>query len=196
MTQAEVLDLLEFLQGCYPKAEFSDGNVRAYMLMLRDLDFQAAKLAVTKLAATSKWLPTIAEIREAALASSGDDVPSVDDAYEQAREYVRHGYNPNPVTPGYEAVGAPVSRREKSLHPLVRRAMEIVGVDTMALTDEPMIAAAQFRQVYQRLAAAERERKQLPPAALPTPRKNGHLAAAKAKMLQAWRVDQREEDQP
>ena len=55
----EVLKLIKF---SYPRDEFTEENIRAYMAMLRDLDPQLLELAALQLLRESKWLPTIAEI--------------------------------------------------------------------------------------------------------------------------------------
>lgn len=67
MTQAESIELVTKLFASYIDSRPSEENADAYSYMLRDLDYPLARAAVQKLIATSKFLPSIAEIRAAAL---------------------------------------------------------------------------------------------------------------------------------
>ena len=148
MTEVEAAKLIKVLQEAYPRSEFSEGRIEIYTMMLADLPYPAAQKAVLKLIATSPFLPTIAEIRKTA-AELVDPLPSVDEAYEAARRAAQQH--------------SPYSGRNPALdklHPLVRQALQTVGIETMAYTDQPMIAAAQFRQVYERLKDRELSRRQ------------------------------------
>lgn len=65
MTRAEVLKLVALLQGAFPRAQLAEGTVEAYAQGLADLEAEEARLAIVALVRTSRFLPTIAEIREA-----------------------------------------------------------------------------------------------------------------------------------
>lgn len=67
MTKAEAAKLVGFLLGAFPSASVTEKTSLVYEQLLADLDFSAAQLAVNRLARTKRFLPTIAEIREAAL---------------------------------------------------------------------------------------------------------------------------------
>lgn len=68
MTDGQVSKLVAVIAAAYPAAKGDAGTVAIYQRMLRDLDYVAASAAVERLIATNKWLPTVAEIREATLA--------------------------------------------------------------------------------------------------------------------------------
>lgn len=177
MTEVEVAKLIKVLQEAYPRSEFSEGRIEIYTMMLADLPYQAAQKAVLKLIATSPFLPTIAEIRKTAAEYMYEPLPSVDDAYAEAREFAKHKYNPN--------VG-PLSAAElekAGLRPLTAKALASVGIDVMAMTTEPSVVAAQFKAAYERLADSAKQRRVIPPAALPTSRSNGHLPKHEALMI-------------
>lgn len=53
------------LIGAFPNAKTSEATSQVYETMLADLDAGLARRAVTRLIGTSKFLPTISEIREA-----------------------------------------------------------------------------------------------------------------------------------
>jgi hypothetical protein len=66
MTKADVTELVAILSAAFPGSSMSERTVEVYEGMLLDLDFEAAKKAVARLVTTSRFLPTIAEIRTAA----------------------------------------------------------------------------------------------------------------------------------
>lgn len=73
MTEFEVRDVLKLIGAAYPtqRQRMKDDDVRAmaavYTAGLLDLDFGRVSAAVNRLVKSSKWIPTIAEIREAAV---------------------------------------------------------------------------------------------------------------------------------
>ena len=89
MNLENVGDVIKFLQATYPRQAFSADNVKAYVMMLEDLPIDHLRMAVLKLAADSKWFPSIAEIRGAAadldLQSRG--IVSAIEAYEIAQRH-------------------------------------------------------------------------------------------------------------
>lgn len=66
MTKAEALRLMAMLRAAWPRQEIGEDTTEVYAGMLADLSYADAKTAVTTLVKTSKWFPTIAEIREQA----------------------------------------------------------------------------------------------------------------------------------
>ena len=66
MTRSEVAELVAMLIAAYPRAHINEATSRIYEADLIDLDADMAHRAVVKLRRSSKWFPTIAEIREAA----------------------------------------------------------------------------------------------------------------------------------
>lgn len=86
------------LMGAFPGAKTSDSTSQVYESMLRDLDAAVTRTAVQRLIATSRFLPTISEIREAATAQQRGPRPTGLDAYEwfcRARRY--YGWQRPPV---------------------------------------------------------------------------------------------------
>lgn len=160
MTEVEAAKLIKVLQEAYPRTEFTEGRIEIYTQLLADLPYAAAQKAVLKLIATSPFLPTVAEIRKATAEYMHGPLPDADEAYREARQYAKHRYNPNDGPLEAEALMA------AGLRPLTARALASVGVDVMALTDEPSVVAAQFKAAYQRLAEKEQERRVVPAVAL------------------------------
>lgn len=65
MTRAEAAEIVVTLAAAYPKAEVTAQTSQVYERMLADLDYGIAMMAVARLVANSRFLPTVAEIREA-----------------------------------------------------------------------------------------------------------------------------------
>lgn len=146
MTETQCEQLLAVLQGAYPRTEFSDDTIDVYTAMLSDLDFKAAQVAVRQLIATSKWLPTIAEIRRAVM-DLVDPLPSTEDAWievmQQARAYNLHS-----------------GRFPEFSHPVVAKAADAVGWHALCYTDNIAMLASQFRRAYESIRESAMESRQ------------------------------------
>lgn len=84
MTTDEATDVVRFLLAGFPaqRQRMSADDVRGmlafYAAGLADLEADAARTAITRLAATAKFIPTVAEIREAVgVVHHGEQQPSV-----------------------------------------------------------------------------------------------------------------------
>lgn len=67
MTQGECKDILIMIKACYPtfKLELNSNESKYWIANLLDLEFEKAMIAAQQLTKTSKWPPSIAEIRGA-----------------------------------------------------------------------------------------------------------------------------------
>lgn len=63
MTKSEAAKLVAMLLNAYPQAQFGPASSALYETLLADLDECEARAAICRLVQTTKWLPTIAEIR-------------------------------------------------------------------------------------------------------------------------------------
>ena len=79
-TPSEALALVQELMACYPQATISPANVQAYARHLGDLPHELLAAAVQRAVATSRFFPSIAELRSAA-AALVDDAPQADEAW-------------------------------------------------------------------------------------------------------------------
>lgn len=66
MTRAEAAKLVAILMAAFPHGAITEKTSEVYETLLADLDFETAKKACARLIATSRFLPSIAEIRAAA----------------------------------------------------------------------------------------------------------------------------------
>jgi hypothetical protein len=65
LTRVQVAELVLMLIAAYPATKASETTSKVYEAMLADLDHQLTRKAITRLVSTSKFMPTIAEIRAA-----------------------------------------------------------------------------------------------------------------------------------
>jgi loader and inhibitor of G40P protein len=68
--QVDALKAVAVLAAAYPHARFSEATVDLWARMLGDIDPHSLALAVERLISTSKFCPSIAEVREAALGNA------------------------------------------------------------------------------------------------------------------------------
>lgn len=107
MTKAETARLLAILQGAYPRQEIQPETLEAYSAMLSDLTYEAASSALKRILATSKWFPTIAEIRAETAEDFLDSLPDPAIAWgEVLRAISRFGSYRTPEFEHYEIAAA------------------------------------------------------------------------------------------
>lgn len=93
MKRSDAAEIVMLLLGAYPQAKTSASTRQVYETMLSDLDTEHARVAVQKLIASSKWMPTVAEIRAAATELERGPLRSGADAWLDVLEQIRkEGY--------------------------------------------------------------------------------------------------------
>ncbi len=140
MTKREGLEVLNLLQATYPRTEIPARTADAYVLLLQDLDGPAVKMAVLTLCRTSKWLPTVSEIRDAVRESAQPAQLSAPEAWEQALAWAKNG-----------SYGPPPPRTE-----LWGRTCHALGIERIC-TESPRFIMPQFLKLYAELAASTTE---------------------------------------
>lgn len=106
MTSAEAKQVVSMLQSAWPRNPMPDSTIAVYAMALSDLDFALAKGAVVKLIQTAKWLPTVSEIRDAAVRSRVS-LPSPEEAWGLVHRAIsKHGSYRTPTFDCDEIDGA------------------------------------------------------------------------------------------
>lgn len=79
--------------------EVLQATVRVFAVTLRDIDDALLKAAIVQHIGTSKWFPSVADIRETAvsLMHRADDVPDPYTAWNQIKRLMRGGPEPHPL---------------------------------------------------------------------------------------------------
>ena len=167
MQRSEAAKLVAMLSAAYRDAAISEATAEVYEAMLADLDFEAAKQATQRLICSSKWLPTVAEIRTAAAEVQLGPVRAGGEAWGDVVAAVRKvgSYRPAPT---FE-------------DPLVNECVKLMTWRGLCLGDNEAADRAKFVQLYDSLAA--RQRTNVVAGALPAAPSGFALPAAPALAL-------------
>lgn len=152
MTPIEAAKITAVLLVAYPDKAIP---VELYERLLVDLDYATTNAAIERLLATSKWPPTIAEIRAAALALTVGEVRPGGDAWGD----VLRLRSPRPEAE-FERLDPVIARCLDRLgmlrHDTVLRAGAEVRRWRVELGDNEAADRARFIELYDQLAAAHR----------------------------------------
>jgi len=85
MNHAEGLEIIADLKDAFPRQVIEDGTLKTYIDSLADLEAADVKAAVVRIIRTSRFFPTIAEIREL-VAERTLSIPSAADAWHEVQE--------------------------------------------------------------------------------------------------------------
>lgn len=171
MTEGQVSKLVAVLAASYPAAKGDAGTVAAYQRMLADLDYPAANAAVERLIATSKWMPTVAEIRESALALTVGEIRAGGEAWgDVLRAIRRYGYMRMP--------GRDFDFDDQA----VAETVKAMNWTELCSSENAVADRARFIEIYDQLAARSR-RLQLSEG-LPAMQRFRALQAAQCKEIE------------
>lgn len=180
MTKTEAMKIVCVLFGSFPNARFNAQNFESYADGIVELDATTCGAAAQRLIRTSKFLPTIAEIREACTAQTHGSVRSGESAWGELMLAKRkHGYDYGPID---------VQRRLRDpifSDPLIKQCLNLWGGwSAFALADDEAADRARFIALFASLAG--RERQDLTAGkALPSPQRTGPVLAPAMSIARA-----------
>lgn len=158
MTKPEAAKLVAVLLAAYPAARASSGTSEVYERMLADLDYPTANAAVERLLATSKFMPSIAEIREACMSLLHGEQIAGGEAWGKVLSAIgRWGV--------YRVPGVDFVFQD----PVVARCVAALGWQNLCNSENQASDRARFIELYDRLAVTTR--KELNAGALPAARR-------------------------
>lgn len=145
MSPLEIKKLVAVLVASFPSSKITLDTVGIYERMLADLEYVVANAAVERLLATAKFLPTIAEIREACAALTVGEKRAGGEAWGDV----------------LDAVGRYGAYRVPALNfrfedPLVAKCVAALGWRELCLSENQQADRARFIELYDRLATTER----------------------------------------
>lgn len=153
MTKKEFVYLALAMRAYFPKEKNLLPNEQAIELwyyQLKDLDYKVAEAALNKWAATNKWSPTIADIRETAADITIGELPDWGEAWQEVTFAIKRFGS-------YRAGDA-----LKSLSPLTKKSVERLGYMQLCASENIAADRANFRMIYETLAEREKKQAQLP----------------------------------
>ena len=136
-----VMRVIRLLMENWPREEMSEARAGLYCRLLTDIPSDILEAACLQCIATSKFFPTVAELRDAALAMTPemDGLPTAGEAWgEVLREIWRTGTD--------QWHGPPVFS-----HALIERTMKAMGWRNICLSEDGMADRAHFMRIYDAL---------------------------------------------
>ena len=130
--------ILKQLFAAFPNTQISDGTVAVYMRLLADIPPEALQVAVDQAIATCKFLPTVAELRDTLHGLSAIGQLSWGEAWEDVQTEMRR----------IGSYGVPKFSSE-----LTAAVVRSMGWKTLCASENPQTDRAQFRDMYNALAA-------------------------------------------
>lgn len=96
MNAHEATKLVTRLASAFPRTPMDEMTITTYAENLIDLTAQIGAEVVAVLIRTSKWLPTVAEIRAAAVeVAAADEFPSAEEAWEEVTQNLSYYHEPH-----------------------------------------------------------------------------------------------------
>ena len=152
MTKDEFRVLAKGLKAVYTQPNFlPDAEaIQIWYELLKDLDYAMANIAIQKHMVSSKYPPTIADIREQATEVSYGQAPLWSDGWEQVLRAMR-------LYGSYR-----LQEALDCMDDLTRKAVERLGFKELCMSENIAVDRANFRMVFEQLANREYETKKLP----------------------------------
>jgi hypothetical protein len=148
MTPEQAKALLGVLAAYWPKADLPRETLLLYRDHLLDFELEPAARAVSHLGATSRFFPTVAEVRQAITAAADPDpLPDPDQAWAEVVANARDGIYGTPIWS----------------HPAVYDTVKAMGgIRELAISENLMADRAHFLRLYETCKARADRAKQLP----------------------------------
>lgn len=156
-TSKEVISMIAIMSLAYPRYELKPGTADVYAKILADIPSEVLESAMKEIMATSTFFPSIAEWRSKAidLMLGTRNFPTAGEAWECAmREVARCGeyyrYSERPRVPAYD-------------HPLIERAVDVIGYPNLVNSGNPVADRAHFFRIYEDLVQRAKNDAQMLP---------------------------------
>lgn len=154
MDKQEFAKFAMALKTYYPKEGLlpNPQAMELWFRQLEDIPYQLAEIALNKWVATSKWSPSIAEIRESALSVSYGDAPLWSDGWEKVLSAIRiyGSYNEAQALASMDEITAETVRR--------------MGFKEICHSENIVADRANFRLIFEQVAERKKKNDQLPDA--------------------------------
>lgn len=152
----QVTTVMGVMAHAYPRYELSADSIKLYAKLLADIPGEILEASAHQIMAENKFFPSVAEWREMAhkLMTGAHNIPTAYEAWEDAMrqvnlcgEYYRYSD----------------SRYPEYAHPLVEKAVKIIGYRHLLESDNIAIERAHFFKIYDSLLnRAEEDARMLP----------------------------------
>jgi len=140
--EIDLLKIIGMMVAAYPNTQITDATREVYVKMLSDIPLGVLEPAIQQAMAESEFLPTIARIREKALALSQPGHVSALEAWGVVKKAMQQvGFY---RTPQFD-------------DPLIAKAVDCIGWQTLCSSENQAADRAHFSKVYDSLVKRELE---------------------------------------
>lgn len=150
--EAEIAKLIGVMAAAYPNTQVTDATIEVYITMLKDIPLELLTVSVQQCMAESEFLPTVAKIREKALALTTPVAPEPLEAWGVVLKAIeKYGFYRSP----------------EFNDPVIAKAVDCIGWRNLCSSelDNQGVDRAHFSRVYEGLRRqAENDRRMLPQA--------------------------------
>lgn len=152
MTYDEFKILAKGMKAVYTQPTFlPDADAfNIWYQLLQDIDYKIANAAIQKYMLTSKFPPTIADIREQAASVVNGEKPLWSDGWEEVVRAIKN----------YGSYGQ--KEAMESMSDITRMAVRRMGYIDLCRSENPVADRANFRMIFEQIAEREQKQNQLP----------------------------------
>jgi hypothetical protein len=147
---SEIVKLIGLMAAAYPNTQVSRETIKVYESMLRDIPLDVLTASIQQCMAESEFMPTVAKIRDKALALSRPVAPEPLEAWGAVQKAIQqYGFYQSP----------------KFEDPIIAKAVDCIGWQTLCSSGNPVADRAHLSKVYEGLLRqAENDRRMIPQA--------------------------------
>jgi len=150
VSPTETARTLAVIAAAYPNFAVSETTLAVWTEMLGDLEYDDVSMAVRRHIAVSRFAPSIAEIREQAVAVERPSIPTGAEAWGNAWSAVRHWGNYHPVE-AFEEMG-----------PEAAYVVGLIGFEAFCMETEFGVLRGQFLKMYAQVEQRDAKEALLP----------------------------------
>lgn len=152
MTRDDFKVLVKGMKAVYTQPTFipDQDAFNMWYALLGDLSYEACAVAIKKYMLTSKFPPTVAEIREMVSGIINGDPLTWGESWERALNAVRK----------YGSYNKMVAL--DSLDPLTRKCVDSIGYMELCMSENIMVERAHYQKVFEVYSKREQTEKQMP----------------------------------
>ena len=140
MKKEQAIDLLRVLTSVFPRHGLGEDGLRIYVAMLEPVDEAIGRKVITSIVASSRFFPSIAEIRERAVTLERGPVRHGGEAWGDVVREVRRG-----------------AEHPQFADPIVAKIVKAWGWRRLAYDGDDVSDRSQFIKLYDAMAKEQRE---------------------------------------
>lgn len=155
-TLAQISEIVGGMASVFPSAQMGKASIRGYARMLQDQPIDLLKIAIDQLCVESKYLPSVAEIRDKVTALTQPERPPALQAWKGVVQAIeRHGY----------ARSETALKEIEAESPEAAEATRCIGWRELCNSENQVADRAHFSKIYDQLVTRTEADQRLLPAA-------------------------------